>query len=53
MYRIAQERLVESRQRELRIEADAARLVSRVHRPDPRIDQRVRSVLSLRFAPAR
>ena len=53
MYRIAQECLVESRQRELRIEAETARLVNRLHRPEPRIDQRVRNVLDLRVAPAR
>jgi hypothetical protein len=52
MYRIAQERLVENRQRELRIEADNARLVSRIHRPEPQIEQRVRNVLSLRLHPA-
>ena len=53
MYRIAQEHLVESRQRELRMEADSARLISRIHRPEPRIEKRVRSALSLRFQLAR
>jgi hypothetical protein len=47
MYRIAQERQVENRRRHHRIEADNARLVSRIHRPEPRIE-RARSVLHLR-----
>jgi hypothetical protein len=53
MYRMAQEHLVESRQRELRIEAEAARLVSRIHRPERRVEHRHRNVLNLQPAPAR
>jgi hypothetical protein len=53
VFRIAQENLVESRQQQLRIEADHARLASRIHRPQPRTESRARSVLNLRFQFAR
>jgi len=53
VYRIAQERFVANRQCELRTEAETARLVARINRHEPRIEQRVRSALNLRLAPAR
>ncbi len=53
VYRIEQEHLVSIRQRQLLREAEQARWSARIHRPEPRVDQRVMHALSLRFQLAR
>jgi hypothetical protein len=53
VYRIAQETLVASRMQQLQGEAEAGRQVTRINRPQPRIEGRVRHTLSLRLQLAR
>ena len=53
MYRIAQGTLVEAHRQQLLDEADAARLAGRIHRPEPRVERRVRNAISLRLQLAR